>query len=65
MDNKQKGDDFPGSHVVGDRVGDKRVDSLQEQRIPDYNSFQTASSDQSSSDRSQNQPNFEVFIFVS
>ena len=28
-DAKQKGDDFPGSHVVGDRVGDKRVDAAQ------------------------------------
>jgi hypothetical protein len=43
MDSKQKGDDFPGSHVVGDRVGDKRVDKMQEGRGADYSSFQTTS----------------------
>lgn len=65
MEGKQKGDDFPGSTVVGDRVGDKRVDNLQEARQPDYSSFQTTSSgEENLSERNSSAPNFEVFLLL-
>jgi hypothetical protein len=65
MESKQKGDNYPGSHAVGDRNVDKRVEAMQESRGADYMSFQTTSGgSEKLSERNANEANFDVCLVL-